>query len=107
MELLSIKGSMGFSRVIHGLFGALLICNYSVSIAAGSATDLTRVPESAGEDVAIATLAIIQEACIFQNDFMFLRRLAFVLTNNGMAPKTYGRPDFHGGIWQVRSRETH
>ena len=71
-----------------------------VAMVTGSTTDLTRVPESAGEDVVLATISIIHESCVFENDFLFLRRLAFVLTDNGMSTVTY-REGFHGGIWQV------
>ena len=70
-------------------------------VTGSGATDLTRTPESAGEDVVKATISIIHEACIFDNDYLFLRRLAYVTSDNGLDPGTY-REGFHGGIFQVR-----
>ena len=39
--------------------------------------------------------------CIFSEDRLFLRRLAYVVSRDGTGTATY-RPGFNGGIWQVR-----
>ena len=38
--------------------------------------------------------------CIFSEDRLFLRRLAYVMSRDGADSATY-RPGFDGGIWQV------
>lgn len=39
-------------------------------------------------------------SCLFNNDRLFLRRLAYVESRDGTDPKTY-RQGYDGGIWQV------
>ena len=62
--------------------------------------DKTREPGTSGSDVVEAALDVIQEACIFDDDKLFFRRLAHVESKDGTDGKTY-RSGYNGGIWQV------
>lgn len=62
--------------------------------------DLTRIAGTIGEDVVDATINQMKDSCIFQNDYLFLKRLAFVNSHYGTNPDTY-RSQYDGGIWQV------
>lgn len=62
--------------------------------------NLIVVPGSYGPAVVEATVNVIRESCIFEDDKLFLRRLAYVESRDGTDPKTY-RPGYDGGIWQV------
>jgi len=77
------------------MFGLALL----LSLISGS-VDLTRIAGTIGEDVVDATINQIKDTCIFQNDYLFLKRLAFVNSNYGTTADTY-RPGYDGGIWQV------
>ncbi|XP_005099133.2 uncharacterized protein LOC101847656 [Aplysia californica] len=68
------------------------------------ATDLTRVEGLGGDTVVSATLARIHETCLFPNDYLFLRRLAHVVSDDGTNNNTY-RAGFHGGLWQIREQD--
>ncbi|KAK3106820.1 hypothetical protein FSP39_000499 [Pinctada imbricata] len=63
--------------------------------------DLTRQKGSKGSSVVDATLNLIKSKCIFEDDRLFMRRLAYVATNDGNDPKY--ATDSSGGIWQVPS----
>jgi hypothetical protein len=78
--------------------GVLILC--SVYLINGQFTDRTRIPKQAGSDVVEAVVNLIREACIFPNDKLYLRRLAYVESMDGMEVNTY-RPNYYGGIWQV------
>ncbi|XP_046562101.1 von Willebrand factor A domain-containing protein 1-like [Haliotis rubra] len=56
-----------------------------------------------GPDVVTTVVDIIRTNCIFPQDKLFLRRLAYVETRDGSSPKTYSDPNNSGGIWQVSS----
>jgi len=62
--------------------------------------DLTRIAGTIGEDVVDATINQIKDSCVFQNDYLFLKRLAFVKSYYGTEADTY-RSGYDGGIWQV------
>lgn len=62
--------------------------------------DATRQEGAKGDKVVEATVLQIRENCFFPHDHLFLRRLAYVLTQDGKDPKTY-RSGYNGGIWQV------
>ncbi|XP_005095267.2 uncharacterized protein LOC101861943 [Aplysia californica] len=62
--------------------------------------DLTLVPRTHGQAVVDVAVSAIREKCIFADDFLFLRRLAYVKSKDGEDPNTY-RNGFYGGIWQV------
>jgi len=78
--------------------GVLILC--SVYLITGQFTDRTRIPRQSGSDVVEAVVNLIREACIFPNDKLYLRRLAYVESMDGMEVNTY-RPNYYGGIWQV------
>ena len=48
-----------------------------------------------------ALISLLSNRCIFSEDRLFLRRLAYVMSRDGADTATY-RPGFDGGIWQVR-----
>ena len=66
-----------------------------------SLTDRTLEERAAGAEIVQAVVDIIRENCIYPNDRVFLRRLAFVQSRDGLDVGTF-RPGFYGGIWQVR-----
>lgn len=62
--------------------------------------DKTLVPNAFGADVVEAVVNIVRESCLFADDRRFLRRLAYVESQDGTAPNTF-RNGYYGGIWQV------
>ncbi|CAH1787670.1 unnamed protein product [Owenia fusiformis] len=62
--------------------------------------DKSLTADVSGEDVVEEVIEIIEGACIFPDDKLFLRRLAFVESLDGKDTKTY-RSGYNGGIWQV------
>ena len=62
--------------------------------------DLTRTPGSSGTPVVLATVGLIRESGVFQDDRQLLRRIAWVESKDGTDSRTY-RQGYHGGIWQV------
>ncbi|XP_071095868.1 uncharacterized protein [Haliotis cracherodii] len=62
--------------------------------------DLTRQENQRGTNVVQTTIDLIRDGCIFAKDRLFLRRLAFVESRDGLDAKTY-RSGYYGGIWQV------
>ena len=80
--------------MLHQVFAICLLVGAALS------ADMTRVPNSNGADVVEAVVNIIRESCLFADDKRFLRRLAYVESEDGMSPNTY-RQGYHGGIWQV------
>ena len=62
--------------------------------------DLTIQPEAAGTEVALASVARVEDSGIFQADSRLLRRVAFAETADGVALDTY-REGYNGGMWQV------
>lgn len=79
-----------------------LVLFFSVTVLGifGQFTDKTRTPGEKGSAVVDAVVDLIKNSCIFPNDRMYLRRLAFVETQDGLSLNTY-RPGYNGGIWQV------
>lgn len=63
--------------------------------------DQTRLAGATGASVVESVVSLIRESCLFADDKRFLRRLAYVQSRDGTDPKTYGRSNYHGGIWQV------
>ena len=67
-----------------------------------SSVDLTLVPDVGGTDVVVACLAKLSASQIFsKDDQQFMRRIAFVETNDGQDPRTYSDSSNNGGIWQL------
>lgn len=75
-------------------------------VALVSAADLTRQPKATGPEVVEAVVNIIRESCLFADDRRFLRRLAYVESQDGTSPSTF-RNGYYGGIWQVCSYHHH
>lgn len=62
--------------------------------------DRTRQSGSAGSKVVDAVTSLIEASCIFPDDKLFLRRLAYVESGDGNDEKTF-RDYYDGGIFQV------
>lgn len=67
------------------------------------AVDMTIEEKAHGTEVVLATVALVQESCIFDDDALMLRRIAHVETTDGEDPHTFERNgnDYYGGIWQI------
>jgi len=61
------------------------------------AVDLTVTDRATGSAVVNAVVDIITQSCVFDNDRLTLRRIAYAETRDGAAGFTFTR----GGIWQV------
>ena len=61
------------------------------------AVDLTVTDKATGSAVVNAVVDIITQSCVFDNDRLMLRRIAYAETKDGTANFTFTR----GGIWQV------
>ena len=79
------------------------VCIVCFLVGSAISIDLTRVPNANGAEVVEAVVNIIRESCLFADDKRFLRRLAYVESEDGLAPKTY-RVGYNGGIWQVHTQ---
>ncbi|XP_076438556.1 uncharacterized protein LOC143277563 [Babylonia areolata] len=66
----------------------------------GQSMDMTLTPGTSGAQVVDAVVDKVHAHCLFNNDRLFLRRLAYVESHDGTDPKTY-RQGYDGGIWQV------
>lgn len=77
-------------------FLALLSCSAVLAV------DQTKQPGAVGPEVVEAVVNLIRESCLFADDKRYLRRLAYVESQDGTAPNTY-RFGYDGGIWQVYS----
>ena len=67
------------------------------SIAFGDVYDGTIQPLANGASVVETTCLRIESSCIFQEDKLLLRRMAFVESMDGNDPKTF-RDGYYGGI---------
>ena len=65
-----------------------------------SQNDETLKPETSGAAVVEMVVSKLQAACVFDDDKLFLRRLAYVETHDGQKANTYP-DDYHGGLWKV------
>ena len=77
-----------------------LVVFLAVLTVAFAQVDKTREDRAMGSAVVQAVVDLIREHCIYPDDRLFLRRLAYVESRDGMDPKTF-RPGYFGGIWQV------
>ena len=60
--------------------------------------DLTVTERATGSAVVSAVVDIITQSCVFDNDRLLLRRIAYAETGDGTSRSTFDRG---GGIWQV------
>lgn len=65
-----------------------------------AANDGTMRPNATGYSVVDQTIQMIRTTCIFEDDKLFMRRVAYVETLDGTADGSF-RDDYHGGIWKV------
>lgn len=56
---------------------------------------------ASGAGVVDAVVNLIYHSCIFPEDYLFLRRLAYVETRDGTIPYTYDPNYYYAGIWRV------
>ena len=57
-------------------------------------------PNARGGDVVEAVTSRIEASCVFPDDKLLTRRLAYVESYDGVDEKTF-RPGYYGGIWQA------
>ena len=70
--------------------GALLISGQSDIV----------TPGAKGAVVVETVCNVLEASCIFEDDKLFTRRLAYVESEDGENKETF-RPGYYGGIWQV------
>lgn len=90
------SSSKEIMRTLLSLVFVAVLCLTAVS----AATDTTRQPNSYGTAVVEAVVNIIRQSCLFADDRRFLRRLAYVESQDGTGANTF-RTGYYGGIWQV------
>uniref|UniRef100_A0AC35GEI4 VWFA domain-containing protein n=1 Tax=Panagrolaimus sp. PS1159 TaxID=55785 RepID=A0AC35GEI4_9BILA len=69
----------------------------------GYGKDATHTQNAIGSDVVIASIRKVQDTCIFPNDLLFLRRLAYVQSKDGNSLKSSNSGKDKSGIWQTTS----
>ena len=62
--------------------------------------DLTITADAHGSNVVKAVVDRITSSCVFAEDKLLTRRMAYTESMDGDDPKTF-RPGYDGGIWQV------
>ena len=62
--------------------------------------DLTITENAHGSDVVNAVVDRITASCVFPEDKLLTRRMAYTESEDGDHPNTF-RPGYDGGIWQV------
>jgi len=72
----------------------------SASPPSTAANDDTLKAKVHGPAVVETICTRLEASCVFPDDKLFLRRLAFVESNDGMKKDTF-RDGYYGGIWQV------
>ena len=77
-----------------------MIVLFVVALVGGvqAAVDLTVTEKATGSAVVNAVVDIISQSCVFDNDRLMLRRIAYAETRDGTASYTFTNG---GGIWQV------
>lgn len=83
--------------------GIVLACAFALwTSTAHAQVDVTRQDGAKGSGIVEMVLNELQEACIYPDYNLFLRRLAYVETHDGNDPATYTTPNYNGGIWKAR-----
>ena len=72
-----------------------------VAMTSSTPNDQTKQPEAKGADIVEAVLDRLSTSCVFSDDKLFMRRLAYVESADGADPDTF-RSGYFGGIWQVK-----
>ena len=65
-----------------------------------SVSGMTRVKKAKGAAVVEESLKILRRPCVFPDNYLFLRRLAYISTEDGHAINTF-QAGYYGGIWKV------
>ena len=86
-------------KCFYLICGLLYSC-YSTAYAQDG-VDLTTEPEVRGSLVVETVVDRIERSAIFENDFGYIRRIAWVETRDGLNRTFTFRPGYHGGLWQV------
>jgi uncharacterized protein YegL len=78
-------------------------CPAVVHADSSKSVDMTVTAFATGSDVVETVVDLISQSCIFDNDRLLLRRIAYVETQDGLASNTFrhGDDNFYGGIWQI------
>lgn len=84
---------------MHGTVTSVIAIALSLVVVSGQ-QDQTVQPGATGAGVVEAVCSRIEVECIFPEDKLFTRRLAYVESSDGNSPDTF-RPGYYGGIWQV------
>ena len=82
-----------FKHIAIFIFLRLLLCF--------AKRDGTLQPQASGSGITETTWERVRSKCIFSDDKLFMRRLAYVESQDGLDGKTF-RPGYDGGIWQVK-----
>ena len=90
---------MAFVHLILKLTLLFVLCNAQI-------IDKTRTPNAVGSDVVEAVVNVIRNYCLFPDDKLYLRRVAYVESQDGLAASTF-RQGYYGGIWQVGNLLNH
>ena len=90
-------------RVMTFILSSVFAIIFFLGVGVDSALDSTRLPNVYGTEVVEAVVNLIRQSCLFADDRRFLRRLAYVESQDGSAAGTY-RSGYYGGIWQVKER---
>ena len=78
---------------------AVVVC-VLVRVGQCSEHDQTLSPGARGPGVVEAVVNRLESSCIFAEDKLYTRRLAYVESYDGLHPDAF-RPGYHGGIWQA------
>ena len=82
------------------MLAVFVVLSVLLRIASTQGQDLTVQAGANGSSVVTACVSRIQQSGIFTSDNEFLRRIAYVETNDGSDADTY-RDGYDGGIWAV------
>ncbi|KAK7502575.1 hypothetical protein BaRGS_00006150, partial [Batillaria attramentaria] len=99
---LAVVASLGLSTAAPTAFPAteVPVINMTAYAPVIPDTQATR-PRVTGSAVTTAVADLIAHSCVFDQDNLFLRRVAASETNDGLNPRTFSDPSYHGGIWRV------
>jgi hypothetical protein len=92
---------MDWLRVIVIFVAASVIQEVTCNTECNSCADLTRVPDTSGSSVVLASIRLIEKSQIFVDDYQTLRRIAYLETEDGTKEGTYMRENYNGGIWAI------
>jgi hypothetical protein len=96
-----VKGGARVKAVeMARLSWSILLATLIASQVIAEEQDQTLKPGASGSKVVETVINRIEAACIFSEDKLFTRRLAFVESHDGQDPETY-KKGYNGGIWKV------